>query len=56
MLTTKDIASELNVSDKTVRNWIDGGLLPAYKFGKEYRVERDDFEAFKNNSKTNGGN
>ena len=45
-LRVEAIARELDVSEGTVRAWIRDGLLPAAKFRKEYRIRREDFEAF----------
>ena len=56
MLTTKDVAERLNVSEKTVRNWIDEGQLEGYKLGKNYRIEPEAVEKFLNNSKVKGDN
>lgn len=50
-LNTDDIAEQLCVTTKTVRCWIDSGLIPAYKFGKKYRVLESDFLTFLKNSK-----
>lgn len=50
MITTKEIAEELLVSDRTVRNWIDSGILTAYQFGNTYRIKEEDFEEFKRKS------
>ena len=51
MLTTKDVAEQLNVSEKTVRNWIDEGLLEGFKLGKNYRIEPEAVQEFLNKSK-----
>ncbi len=40
------IAKVLNVTDRTVRNWIYAGLLPAARFGLIYRIADVDFQAF----------
>lgn len=53
MITVSEVASRLNVSNRTVQNWIDKGLLTAYQFSKEYRIKEEDFEAFLEKSKTN---
>lgn len=50
ILTTQEISKQLRVSDRTVRNWIESGLLKAYKFGNQYRVMKEDFETFITNS------
>jgi excisionase family DNA binding protein len=38
-------AEALTVSTQTVRNWIDSGLLPATKIGRNWRIRRDDIDA-----------
>ena len=45
-LTVDDIATLLDISVDTVRNYITrrNDPLPAYKLGREYRVERKDFD------------
>jgi len=45
-LTVQEIAEILKVNAKTVRNWIDEGDLKAAKFGRQYRIDREDFEKF----------
>lgn len=46
-LTTKQIAEELQVSQITVRRWIDNGLLKGHKFGRNFRVSIEEYEQFK---------
>ena len=50
ILTIAEIAESLRVSNRTVRNWIDSGKLKAFKFGLQYRVNKEDFEEFIKNS------
>ena len=49
-LTTEQAGARLRVTDQTVRNYIDRGLLPAKKerFGLDwrYQIEVADLEAF----------
>ncbi len=47
-LTVDEIADMLQVSIDTVRNWINRKKdpLPAFKLGREWRVERVDLERF----------
>jgi excisionase family DNA binding protein len=40
------IAQRLNVSDKSVRRYIERGLLPAYKIGGQIRISEEDLLAF----------
>lgn len=41
MLSTADVAAIFGVTERTVRNWIDHGLLTAITIGGTVRVERD---------------
>jgi excisionase family DNA binding protein len=45
-LKVEDIAKELDVEVPTVREWIKKKQLSAIKLGREYRIERSDYEAF----------
>jgi excisionase family DNA binding protein len=45
-MTVGEVAKELRVDDRTVRNWIRAGLLVAVRVGRQYRVERAAFDAF----------
>lgn len=40
LLKPSEVASEDNVSVKTVLRWIEKGLLPAYKLGGQWRISR----------------
>jgi len=42
-LTTRKIANHFNVTQRTVRNWISKGLIPAIKMGKKWFVEESKF-------------
>ena len=46
MLTTEDVAKELRVNVKTVRNWIASGELVAIDIGNEYRISRTNLNKF----------
>jgi excisionase family DNA binding protein len=46
LLTIKDAADILRVSDKSVRRWIDAGDLVAHRIGRQWRVSQGDLEAF----------
>ena len=50
-LTTDEIAKDLMVNVKTVRNWINSGELAAIDVGGEYRIYRRDYEDFINRRK-----
>jgi len=45
-LSVEDIAKELNVHPDTVRGWIRAKQLKAFRFGRDYRVKREDFDKF----------
>ncbi len=45
-LTVEYIARDLQVSETTVRGWIRDKKLRGAKFGRDYRVRRDDYEDF----------
>ena len=51
MLTVREVADQLNVSLKTVRYWIETGKIEGYRLGKEYRIRKQDFEKFLEQSK-----
>lgn len=47
-LSIPEIASMLDVSVDTVRNYITRkkNPLPAYRFGREYRINKNEFDAW----------
>ena len=46
-LTVQDIADQLQVTEETVRRWIDSGQLKAIKLsGHRYRIHPKDFQDF----------
>ncbi len=52
LLTVEEVASELRVSAKTVRQYIANGELIAMTMGKGYKIARDDLEDFKRRKRT----
>jgi len=44
LLTVSQVAEELQVTPQTIRNWIDGGLLPAARIGRGFRIRREDVD------------
>ena len=54
-LTTDEIAKDLKVNVKTVRNWINSGELAAIDVGGEYRIYRKDYEDFISRRKIDRG-
>lgn len=53
-LTVEDIARDLSIAEDTVRGWIRGKKLPAYRVGKEYRIKIVDYERFLEQRRTIG--
>ncbi len=45
-LSVEAIAKELGVHPDTVRGWIRTKKLRAFKFGRDYRVKREDYDKF----------
>jgi excisionase family DNA binding protein len=41
-----EVAKLLKVAYLTVYRWIQAGKLTAYQVGKQYRIDRSDFETF----------
>ena len=49
--TVKEISELLKLNPETVRRAIQRGKLKSAKFGKVYRVSKDDLEIYINNAK-----
>jgi excisionase family DNA binding protein len=46
-LTIEEVAERMRVNEKTVRNWIASGELPAFPIGKRgYRISETDLRNF----------
>lgn len=45
-LRVEAIARDLDVSEGTVRAWIREGKLKGAKFGRDYRIRREDYQKF----------
>jgi len=43
---TEEVAELLRVSNMTIYRHIKAGKLKAYKFGKDWRIRKDDLETF----------
>lgn len=43
---TEEVAETLRVSTMTIYRAIKAGRLTAYKFGKDWRIRKDDLERF----------
>lgn len=48
LLTTEEVAEELKVHVKTVRDWIANGELEAIDLGQGYRIWKSDLMKFLN--------
>ena len=46
LYTTREVATFLRVSQRTVEKWIQRGELPAMRYGNQKRVRQDDIVAF----------
>jgi len=53
-LTVDEIAEMLTVTAETVRGYINArkNPLPAYRLGREYRIDRQDFEEWMQKRRT----
>lgn len=45
-LSVEEIAQILKMDEETVRRWIRNRQLKAYRFGRDLRIRRDDFDTF----------
>ncbi|MCB9811258.1 helix-turn-helix domain-containing protein [Candidatus Nomurabacteria bacterium] len=50
--TAQDLADKLDVNIMTIYRYIKAGKLNAYKFEKEFRIGKDDFNNFLEKAKT----
>mgnify|MGYP003330610149 CR=1 FL=1 len=48
-LKIKDVAELLNVSETTIRRWLVGGQIPAYRLNHQYRFSRLEIENWMKN-------
>lgn len=53
-MRTDDVAAVLGVSKTVVWRQIHLGRLPAEKFGRDWRIKREDFEAFRHLERPRG--
>jgi len=44
--TAQDLADKLGVNIMTIYRYIKASKLKAHKIGKEYRIDKSEFEAF----------
>lgn len=45
-LSPSEVADLIGTTRPTVVRWIKAGRLPAYRFGRFFKIERSDVEAF----------
>lgn len=48
MITIEEAARHIAVSTRTVRRWIQAGDLAAHRFGRQWRIARNDLSSFLN--------
>lgn len=51
--TAEELAKILKVNIMTIYRYIKAGKIKAYKIGKEFRIERREFECFLKKASTN---
>ena len=44
--TAQELAGKLEVNIMTIYRYIKAGKIKAYKIGKEFRIEKEEFERF----------
>ena len=50
--TTQELAEKLRVNIMTIYRYIKAGKLKAHKIGKEFRLEKKEFQRFLDKTKT----
>ena len=45
LLTVPQVAEQFQVTAQTIRNWVEGGALPAVRVGRAFRLRREDVDA-----------
>lgn len=51
--TAEELAEKLRVNIMTVYRYIKAGHLKAYKLGKEFRIDQEEFNRFLKEAQTN---
>jgi excisionase family DNA binding protein len=46
LFTAEQVAAILQLSPKTIKDWLRAGKLPGYKIGRVWRVRQADLETF----------
>ena len=49
--TAQELAEKLRVNIMTIYRYIKAGKLKAYKIGKEFRIDKKEFQRFLNKTK-----
>lgn len=44
--STASLAKYLEISERTIRDWINDGVLPSYRLGGTRRIAADDVDTF----------
>lgn len=52
--TAQELADKLRVNIMTIYRYIKAGKLKSYKIGKEFRIDKKEFDSFLNKAKTDG--
>jgi len=50
--TARELAEALRVNIMTIYRYIQAGKLKAYKIGKEFRIDKNEFDNFLDKAKT----
>ena len=50
--TARELADKLQLNIMTIYRYIDAGKLKAYKIGKEFRIDKKEFNKFLDKAKT----
>jgi len=50
--TAEELAEKIRVNIMTIYRYIKAGKLKAYKIGKEFRIDKEEFNKFLNKVKT----
>jgi putative resolvase len=50
--TARELADKLQLNIMTIYRYIDAGKLKAYKIGKEFRIDKKEFNKFLEKAKT----
>ena len=45
-LTVAEVAKMLKLTEQTIRNWIEGGTLPAIRAGRRVRIKSTELDRF----------